>query len=182
MSTPSRPLTRRPSRTVPLTVMAVTAVAFGGLGTWLLGAYAISGAWPAGTAPRIDDWSALPFESLAWQVTAAVLAVLGLILVLCALLPGDAARRTILEDGTPGQTAVSRRDLARRVQRSVEHVDGVQGARVTLRRSRLQVEVRTPVEDTETVTRRTRQAMEDAVASLEPARPLRPRIRLVRTR
>ncbi|WP_313823522.1 DUF6286 domain-containing protein [Citricoccus sp.] len=181
MSVVSNRLTRRPPRSVPLILLAVLAVVVGGAGTWLLGAYLLDGAWPAGTAGAMDSIGTTRFDAVPLQMVAAGVGLVGLILLVSAIVPGDPARRAILGDTTPGQTAVSRRDLSRRVQRSVEHVDGVQAARVSLHRNRLDVLVRTPIEDTETVLRRARAAVDEAVAELSPVRDLRPKIRLVRT-
>lgn len=181
MSRATDRLTRRPPRSVPVTVIAVLAVAVGGIGAWLLGAYLLEGAWPAGSAEAIDGIGATPLDAAPLLIVAGVVGLLGLILLISAILPGDPARREILADETPGQTAVSRRDLSRRVQRSVEHVDGVQGARVSLRRSRLDVLVRTPIEDTETVRRRAHAAVDEAIEQMSPVRALRPRVRILRT-
>ncbi|NUL44605.1 alkaline shock response membrane anchor protein AmaP [Cellulosimicrobium funkei] len=174
-------LTSRPPRSVPVILLAVLAIAIGGLGVWLLGSYLIDGAWPAGSGAAVDPVGATRFGSTAAQVTAAVVGLVGLILLICAIVPGDPARRAILEDETPGQTAVSRRDLSRRVQRGVEHVDGVQAARVSVRRNRIDVTARTPIEDTETVLRRVRASVDETVAELSPVQALRPRVRIQRT-
>lgn len=174
-------LTRRPPRSVPLILLAVLAVVVGGTGAWLVGAYLINGAWPAAAAGAMESIGTARFDAVPLQAAAAAVGLVGLLLLISALVPGDPARRAILEDTTPGQTAVSRRDLSRRVQRSVEHVDGVQSARVSLHRNRLDVLVRTPIEDTQTVQRRAGAAVEGAVSDLNPVRNPRPRIRIVRT-
>lgn len=175
-------LTRRPARSLPAVLLAVTAVTVGGLASWLLGSYAIDGAWPAQVAGLVSAVAGMRLDALPVLAGAGVLGLLGLALVICAIVPGDPALREILVDTTPGQTAVSRRDLALRVRRSVEHVDGVQEARVSVRRKRVDVVVRTPVEDTGVVLRRSRSSVETALEQLRPVTPLRPRVRVARTR
>ncbi len=182
MSAISTHLVRRPARVVPTIVLALVAVAAGGLGTWLLGAYALEGAWPGAAAEAIDAIGSARLDATGVLVAAAIIAGLGLSLVVCALVPGDAGHRAILADDVPGQTAVSRRDLGRRVQRRVELVDGVHDVRVTVRRRRVDVLVRTPVDDTDTVLRRSRAAVEDTLTPLRPVTALSPRVRVMQTR
>ncbi|MBE2997887.1 alkaline shock response membrane anchor protein AmaP [Nocardiopsis sp. HNM0947] len=182
MSANPGPLTRRPARSLPALLLAVTAITAGAAAAWLLGAYAIDAAWPAPVAGLVSALAGMRLDALPILIGAGALGLFGLALVICAIVPGDPVLREILADGTPGQAAVSRRDLALRVRRSVEHVDGVQGARVSVRRKRVDVVVRTPVEDTGAVLRRSRASVETAVEQLRPVTPLRPRVRVARTR
>ncbi|WP_017615120.1 DUF6286 domain-containing protein [Nocardiopsis salina] len=180
-ATPGR-LTRRPSRVLPAVLLAITAIAAGGFASWLLAAYAVDGAWPDPAVGLVSEAARMRLDAVPILIGAAVLGLLGIGLVISAIVPGEPALREILADGTPGQTAVSRRDVALRLQRSVEHVDGVQGARVSVRRKRVDVVVRTPVEDTGTVLRRSRSSVEEGLEQLRPVSPLRPRVRVSRTR
>lgn len=182
MSTVPDRLTRRPARVLPSAVLAIIAIAAGGLGTWLLGAYALDGTWPAPAADAVAAAGSVRLDSPPVLIAAGVVALLGLIFVISAIVPGDSGHRAILADDVPGQVAVSRRDIARRVQRRIEHVDGVHDARVTVEKRRVDVLVHTPVDDTETVRRRSQAVAEETLAQLRPTQPLRPRVRVTRTR
>ncbi|WP_114853958.1 DUF6286 domain-containing protein [Brachybacterium sp. YJGR34] len=182
MSTAPARLARRPARSVPAAVLALLAIAAGGTGLWLFGSFLLDGAWPAAAAEAVSAVGATRLDSTPILIGAGLLGLLGLLLALSGIAPGDPGRRAILADDVPGQTAVSRRDLAHRVQRRIEHVDGVRDARVSVRRRRVDVLVRTPLEDTATVARRTRAEAEAALASLRPSTPLRPRVRTAHLR
>ena len=179
-ATAPRRLDRRPTRSVPVGLLGLALLALGVLAAWLLGSLLIDGAWPAWAASRLQMIGALPLGSTPVLVTAGVLAALGLILLLAALLPGRAARSRVLEDAIPGQTAVSHRDLARRVTLRAERVDGVHSARAAISGRRLDVLVRTVVDDPESVLRAARTAVEDSVDELRPATEFRTRVRIRR--
>lgn len=182
MSTQPALLTRRPARLAPAVVLALLAALAGTVGAWTLGAYAIDGAWPAQAADALAAGASARFDDLAVQAAAVVVALVGLAFVIAAVIPGDPGHRALRVDDTPGQTALSRRDLARRLRRHVAQVDAVREARVSIRRRRADVLVRTPIQDTAQVLARTRSAVDTALAELRPARDLRARVRVRRDR
>lgn len=175
-ATTPRRLDRRPTRSVPAALLGLVVLAVGLLAAWLLGAYLIDGAWPDSAQPRLQSIGDLRLDSTPVLVTAGVLAALGLILLLAALLPGRASRSRVLEDEIPGQTAVSHRDLARRVTLRAERVDGVHSARADISGRRLDVLVRTVVDDSESVLR----AVVDASEPTVRGRIARARTQIVR--
>lgn len=179
-TTTPRRLDRRPTRSVPVGLLGLLLLAAGLLGAWLLGSLLIDGAWPAWAGSRLQAIGAARLDSTPVLVTAGVLGVLGLILLLAALLPGRASRIRVLADEIPGQTAVSHRDLARRVALRTERVDGVHSARADFSGRRLDVLVRTVVDDPETVLRAARTAVEESVAEIRPAAAFRTRVRIRR--
>lgn len=170
-------LIRRPSRAIPTGLLAVALVALGGLGSWLLGTYLIDDAWPSAASATVETISGTGLDATAVRIAAVVLAVVGLALLLCALVPGRPSRVRLLGDEIPGETAISRTDLARRIERRTEHVDGVHSASVAVGRRRIDVTVETVVDDTAPVTRGATAAVEQALAELRPAGPARPRVR-----
>lgn len=178
-ATPRR-LDRHPTRSVPVGLLGLIVLVAGLLAAWLLGTLLIDGAWPTWAQSRVQTISDLRLDSTPVLVTACVLAVLGLLLLLAALLPGRASRTRVLEDEIPGQTAVSHRDLARRVTLRVERVDGVHSARADASGRRLDVLVRTVVDDSESVLRAARTAVEESVDELRPATAFRTRVRIRR--
>lgn len=180
MTAAPRRLDRRPSRSVPVTLLALVVLAAGILGVWLLGSLLIDGAWPASAHGALAGIGALRPDSTPVLVTAAVLGALGLVLLLAALLPGTPSRSRVLDGEIPGQTAVSRRDLGRRVSLRIERVEGVHSARATVSRRRVDVVVRTVVDDADSVLHAAREAAERSVAELRPATALRTRVRIRR--
>lgn len=177
-TTTPRRLDRRPTRSVPVGLLGLVVLAAGLLAAWLLGSLLIDGAWPAWAQSRLQTIGDLRLDSTPVLVTACVLALLGLILLLAAILPGRASRSRVLEDGIPGQTAVSHRGLARRVTLRVERVDGVHSARTDVSGRRLEVLVRTVVDDSESVLRAARSAVEESIDELRPATAFRTRVRI----
>lgn len=180
MSSAPRRLDRRPSRSTPVVLLALVLLASGLLGVWLLGTLLIDGAWPTAAQGRIDSIGGLRLDSTPMLVSAGVLAVLGLIMLLAALLPGASSRSRVLAGEVPGQTVVSHRDLARRVTLRVERVDGVHSARTTISGRRLTVLARTVVDDADSVLTAAREAAEQSVAELRPTTSFRTRVRIQR--
>lgn len=178
-STPPR-LVRRPARSVPTSLLGVLLLASGLLGVWLLGSLLLDGAWPTSAQGALADIGGRRLDSTPVIVAAGVLAALGLVLLLAALIPGRPSRRLVLRGEVPGTSAVTHRDLGRRAVRRVEAVDGVHSARATLAGRRLDVVARTVVDDSETVLRAARAAAEQAVDELRPEIPLRTRVRVQR--
>ena len=170
-------LIRRPPRAIPVGLLAAALLVAGGLGSWLLGTYLVDGTWPSAASATVDSISGTGIGSTEMRIAAVVLAVVGLALLLAALMPGRPSRVLVLEDDVPGETAISRRDLARRIQRRTENVDGVHSTSVAVRRRRIDVAVATVVDDPAPVTRGAKDAVDRALAELRPAGPSRPRVR-----
>jgi hypothetical protein len=130
----------------------------------------------------------IPFAALAsfgaglrWDapitlLAGAVAAVLGLLLLAAAVLPG---RPTVLplagrDDHT--SAGVSRRSLRRDLTSTVVGVDGVSSAAVRVRRARIVATVRTPAADTSDLTEQIRRQLDERLTDIALAR--RPRLRV----
>lgn len=172
-------LIRRPPRAIPAALLAVALLALGGVGIWLLGTYLAEGTWPSASAQAVAAVAAAGVDSLAMRTAGIVLALVGLALLVAAFVPGRPSRLPILGDDIPGQTAVPHRDLARRIARRAETVDGVHSATARIGTRRIDVVARTVVDDVAPVERGVREAVERAVVELRPADPLRPRVRTI---
>lgn len=179
-STPDN-LTKRPSRVVPVTIFSLLLVATGGLGIWLLGTYAATGSWPQPARNAIDTVANTQISDPAVIGIAAAAALLGLIFFIAGLVPGDSRNREVLQDDIPGQTAISRRDLAGWIQSKVERVDGAQSASATVNKNTLDVHVHTPIDNTDAVRRRTEKTVHQALEEFRPTNSIKPRIRVIRT-
>lgn len=173
-------LVGRPSRTIPAGLLAAMLLILGGLGVWLLGTYLVNGTWPGAASSAVTGISDTTLGSPVIQAVAVVLAVVGLAMLLAAIVPGRPSRVPVLADDIPGETALSRRDLARRIQRRAENVDGVHSARVVARPRAIDVRVETVVDDTAPVARAATAAVDEAVRELRPADSPRSRVRIHR--
>lgn len=174
-------LTKKPSRVVPVTIFALLLVAAGGFGIWLLGTYAATGNWPQPASNAINTVAGTQLSDPAVIAIAAAVAVLGLIFLIAGITPGDSPNREVLDDEIPGQTAISRRDLAGWVQSKVERVDGAQSASATMNKNTLDVHIHTPIDNTDAVRRRTEKTVTQALEDFRPADSIKPRIRVIRT-
>lgn len=168
MSTAPPSLRPRPSRTIPALILGIVLLAAGGILTWVLGAYAIDGSWPAQARTAVD---AVAGESLGAPLVLTigiVVGVLGLVLLLAGILPGSRRRSLLRSDAgsVPGETVVAHRDLARRLRTRLERVDGVSGAHVEVTDRRVRASIATPVDDRTAVDSRARRVAEAELAEL----------------
>lgn len=180
MNNDPRSLTRRPSRSLPAAVLAVVLMAVGVLGTWLTTTRLATGRWPDDAASAMSRLASTRLDSPLVVTMAVALAVLGMVALVLALWPGRPQHLTVLPDDVPGQTVVSRRDLATLVKLRVEQVDGVDTVRVTATRGRVDVLVGTVVPETEPVRRAALEAADGALERINPERTLRTRVRVRR--
>ena len=54
MKTPVQNLIRRPSRSLPVIILALLLLIVGGLGIWALGNRLLNGVWPDGTSSAVS--------------------------------------------------------------------------------------------------------------------------------
>ena len=181
MRAPVQKLIRRPSRSVPSIILALLLLAAGGLGVWLLGHRIVSGTWPDRAATTLDAVGSATLGSAAVLITAGIVAVCGLVMIFMALWPGVPEHVEILPDTVPGQTAVTRRDLAGLVRTQVEQIGGVHSAAVTTRRSRVDVVVLSVLDDLGPVLEAARKKTDEALETLQPAGITRSRVRIKHT-
>lgn len=180
MSTAPPRLDRRPPRSLPVVMVGLLLLAGGLAASWLLGTLLVEGSWPAPARDVLDSVGALTLDSTPVHLAAGILAVLGLLLLLAALVPGTPSRSLVLSGEIPGSTVVSRRDLARRVSLRVEHGDGVHSARTRITGRRVDVLVRTVVDDSDAVLGAALAIAEQSVHELRPTTAFRTRARVQR--
>ena len=181
MRTPVPKLIRRPSRSTPSVILALLLLTAGGLGAWLTGHRIVTGTWPDRTVTTLDTIGSTALDSAAVITAAGIAAVCGLAMILAALWPGLPERVEFLPDTVPGQTAVTRRDLAGLVRTQVEQVDGVHSVAVTARRSRVDVVVLSVLDDLAPVREAARKKADEALDALKPVGITRSRVRIRHT-
>lgn len=135
---------RRPDRRSPALLVSVLLIALGGLGIW----------WSASALLEHQSLAGLEeLENRTWASglvigTAAAVAVSGLLLILCALIPGRASVASI--DSTQWDsgrnTVVTTRGLARIAEAEAERTEGIVGGKAHggPRRVRLQADTVAP--------------------------------------
>lgn len=181
MSGKPRSISRRPSRSIPVTILALALIVLGGLGVWLLGALLFTKSWPGQLAGTVNGLGGTAFASQPMMAASILLALVGVVLVITALWPGSVSRASVLGGDIPGETAVTHRDLAKRIRLRTESVDGVHSVSVKVRPRRVDAIVRTVVDDVAPVQESAQLAVEQALAELRPAMALRTRVRVRRT-
>lgn len=155
----SRGLRRRPSRTVPATIVAVVLLALGGLTAVAAVARLVTGTWPGQVLGPARTVSALTWGSTAVIVAGATVALIGLILVAAAVKPGPYRTARLQVSGeAPGavdQTdfVISTRGLARLAAARADLVDGVDKVAVSASARRIHLQVRTSSEQAEQIRR-----------------------------
>ncbi|WP_329244839.1 DUF6286 domain-containing protein [Actinoallomurus sp. NBC_01490] len=134
---------------------------------------------PPGVLPVVD--LARLGRNLRWDdvlvlAIASVLAALGLWLLLLALRPGR-LRAVPLRSQDPNVVlGIARPDLRRYVARAAQNVDGVDRARVKVRRHRVRVRAVSPLHDVAGITGQVRVAVAERLDELEPLH--RPHLRV----
>jgi copper chaperone CopZ len=169
----------RPQRRLPAVVAAVVVAAAGALAC----AEAISriADRPLGLIPL--DAAADTLQALTWDTPqalagAAALAVVGLVLIAAAVLPGRGGYVALTTSDPEVVVGMSTTGLRRALAAAVGEVDGVSGARVTLRRRRAKVVADTRVRADPQLRDAVRAAAEQAVDHLAPAHRIKVRARV----
>ena len=149
-------LRHRPSRAAPALIVGIMLLAAGVALVWLSITRLINGSWPA-LLQGLRDWlAALAWNDPAvWELgTAAVVA--GVILLLCAIIPGGFSALTIDDSGGAGvgappvreqETVMTRRGVAHLAKARCLQIDGVGSASVTATTRRVHVRVTTSLHE-----------------------------------
>jgi hypothetical protein len=107
------------------------------------------------------------------QIASAVLALIGLALIVVALVPGR-SRWTVLRTGDPALVVgLTRPALRRTVSSAAQEVDGVDGVHVVVRGQRLRVHVRTGMRTADGLPEEVTAAVERRLEELAPLRSMR---------
>ncbi|MET1066069.1 MAG: DUF6286 domain-containing protein [Arthrobacter sp.] len=145
-------LRHRPSRAVPALIAGTLLLALGIALVWLAISRLVNGTWPALLQGPRDWLAAAAWDDPAVRQIGIAAIVAGVVLVLCAIIPGGFNALTIDDSGTTGaagevrpvreqETVMTRRAVARLAKARCLQIDGVDtaAATVTSRRVRLSV-------------------------------------------
>ncbi|HET9648483.1 MAG TPA: DUF6286 domain-containing protein, partial [Microlunatus sp.] len=175
----SNRLRRRPSRTVPATIVGFVLLAVAVGLVWITVLRLLNGAWPAFLG-GVNDW----ITALTWGSTIAVAlsvatAVIGVILLIAAWKPGQPTALTLQPARPPDQSTISPRDdggttefvmtrhaVARLATAYADTVDGVDSVSAAVTAHKVSLVVKSGSEQRReleaTVTGRVRDALEGA--------------------
>ncbi|ALE06255.1 hypothetical protein AL755_13620 [Arthrobacter sp. ERGS1:01] len=150
-------LRHRPSRTIPALIAALVFLGLGVALLWLTIARLVNGHWPTLLqGPR--DWLA----SLIWNAPSlwgigVVAVVVGVLLMLCAIIPGGFNALTVQDSGLnegklepaarEQETVMTRRAVARLAKAQCGQIDGVGSASVTATAGRVHLSIQTPLHE-----------------------------------
>lgn len=166
--------TFRPRRVVPATIVAALLA----LLALLAAAEVISRLFDRPLDVLPVNWLSRLGRDNTWQdpltvAVAVVLILLGLLLLALAWWPGRARVVPVQSGHADAAAVITHRAMARYVAAAAERVDGVDRARVSVRRGRVRVRVNTPLHDPDGLPRQVREAVGDQLRRLAPLRPLR---------
>lgn len=134
---------------------------------------------PPGVLP-VTDLARLG-RNLRWDdilvlAAASLLAALGLLLLLLALRPGRLRAIPLRSDDANTVLGIAQSDLRRYIARAARNVDGVDRARVKVRRHRIRVRAISPLHDVAELTDQVRGAVTERLGTLAPLH--RPHLRV----
>lgn len=141
----------RPARVLPATITAVVLIAVGAALTALAVLRLQDGQWPA-AATFMTDIGSRHWGARSVAAGAGIIAIAGLVLLLCGILPGKPSQRsspTVGESESVGssEVVVTRRGTERLVENRVHAVDGVGACTARLRGKTLSLTVKTPLRE-----------------------------------
>lgn len=152
----SRRLRRRPSRVVPASIVAVVLLTVGVLAAISAVARLANGTWPTPVSAGAGGLTGLTWGSAAMLAASAVVAAIGLVLLVAGLKAG--AFRTIrLQPANPTSTAadtdfvISTRAVARLAAARADLVDGVDKVAVSATARRVDIQAVTTSEQAQEI-------------------------------
>lgn len=180
----SRRLRHRPSRIVPATIVAVVLLAVGGLAAIAAITRLINGTWPAAVSSTAAGISGVTWGSAAALTAGAVVAIVGLVLLVAGLKPGT-FRTARLQPSTMEASAaetdfvISTRAVARLSAARADLVDGVDKLSVSATGRRVHIQATTTSEQADQIRSRITNGVTQTLtaAGLQPVPKVTARVR-----
>lgn len=168
-------LRRHPSRAIPSVLVCLAILIPVGYLVWAIVVRLSAGSWPNPIATGAPAALETPLSHPAVLAAAIIAAVVGLVLILCAVIPGRYRHRVLRvdEDLYPGdqETVLTHRGLANILRTRTGRLDGVQNVTAEVTDRRAELTVHTPLRSTDEVTDRVRAAAGDAVGRIPFVQP-----------
>lgn len=152
----STSLRRRPSRAVPALIVGILLLAAGVALVWLTIARLMNGTWSTVLQGSRDWLTGLTWNSPGvWGIGIGAV-VVGVILLLCAIVPGGFSVLPVRDASPDGaqppvqeqETVMTRRAVAHLARARCGQIDGVSSATATATGKRVHLTVRTSLRDT----------------------------------
>lgn len=166
----SKSLRRRPSRALAASIVAIVLLAIGAAATWISIARLSTGSWPGYLSPATQWLTSLSWNSLGLWVAAIVLAVIGVILLLAALLPGkfNGIRLRATDEDRATEVLLSNRALTRLATAHADRMDGVTSSKATSKGKRVRLRVTSPLRQPGDLRRRVADSVSQRLQSTAP--------------
>lgn len=140
------------SRSVPATVVAVVLLAIAVVVVWASVSRLTAGDWPGWASDSARQVTGATWGSAPVIAACAIAAVIGLVLLLAAILPGPRSGTTVRLPGSrtgsaPARTTeaiINRRAIARLLTAEADLVDGVDGVTATVSGRKVSLLLDTP--------------------------------------
>lgn len=163
-------LRRRPSRTVPAVIAALILLAVAVAVVWVSVLRLASGAWPTFVVDAANWAHDVSFGSTTAIAAAGGVAAIGLVMLLCAIIPGQYTALSVNNpdlDGGGGTTEVvmTRRSVARLATARADEVDGVGSVSTSARARSVALSITTPSSQRDAVGATVKQKVRDALQS-----------------
>ncbi|MFT0848736.1 DUF6286 domain-containing protein [Actinomycetaceae bacterium L2_0104] len=170
-------LRRRPTRTIPSLLACIVILLLAGGLMWAAVTRLSSGQWPEAVTSASESVASTAANSTESWIAASIVLFLGLLLLLCAWIPGQPNAAPLRveaasSDLVNGQTeaVMTNRGLANLASSAAEQVDGVTSIKTTANASRVNVRVVTPLHSTGSLTQSVKDAVTKRLESAELAR------------
>lgn len=172
----------RPARTVALMLAALLGLLLGAAAVWAGVARLSTHDWPAPMDGWFDTLRTAGWGDPVWIGVGAVLALLAVLLLLAAIIPGRRSTLPLVgDDPAAGQERViSGSGVAALVRSAAQRTDGVSSASVTGAENLLRVVVHTPVDRTDRVRAEVRERVQAVVDALPLRAAPRTRVHVIR--
>lgn len=181
MSAHTPSLRRRPARVIPAVLVCLVVLIAAGYLVWAIIVRLAQGAWPAPLATGVPELLATRLSHPGVLTAAIIAAVVGLVLILCAVVPGRYRSRSlhISEDLHAGaqQTVLTHRGLGNILRARTNRLDGVGAITTKITDRRATLIARTPLRETGEVTEKVRVTAEDTIRRIPFAQPPTMRVR-----
>lgn len=156
----NRSLRHRPGRTIPAIIVSIVLVALGVALTWVSIFRLVNGAWPVWLARPRASVTDLTWHSVGGWTIAALAAIIGIVLLLTAIIPGrrnavfvtpntrsdDAATDTPSPAGE--EFILTRKAIARLAVSQADRVDGVSSVSAAATEKRVTLHATTTLQET----------------------------------